>query len=59
MDVIAVNYNTKKVRIFARGKSEANAEAIIEMAVMRRGIEEEFYTTSDDGRYNDGDTYSA
>lgn len=57
MDVIAVNLETKKVRIFARGKDEKNAEAIVNMAVIRRGVDEEFYTTTPDGKYNEGDVY--
>ena len=54
-DVVAVNLETKKVRIIAADKNERNAEAIINMAVMRRGVETEFYTTVEAGRYHDGD----
>lgn len=56
LDVIAVNLDTKKVRIFATDKSERNAESIIDMAVLRRGVETEFYTTAEAGKYHDGDT---
>lgn len=55
-DVIAVNIETKIVRLMAESKSERNAEAIIDMAVMRRGVETEFYTFSPAGKYHDGDT---
>ncbi len=30
-------------RLIAENKTERNADAIIEMAVMRRGVEEEFF----------------
>ena len=42
-DVVAVNIKTGKERIIANGKSEHNAEAIENMAIMRRGVEEEFF----------------
>jgi len=41
--VLAVNIKTGEERVLAEGKTEANAEAIVSMAVMRRGVEEEFY----------------
>ena len=44
-DVIAVNLTTGKKRHIATDKTERNAEAIVEMAVMRRGVDEEFFTT--------------
>lgn len=42
-DVVAVNLNTKAERLIAEAKTEKNAEAIVMMAVMRRGVEEEFF----------------
>lgn len=42
-DVIAVNIETGATRTIAERKREANAEAIINMAVMRRGVLEEFF----------------
>lgn len=56
-DAIAVNIETSKVRIFDRNKTLRNAEVISAMAVMRLGVEEEFYTEVPTGKYNDGDTY--
>ena len=56
-DAIAVNIETSKVRIFGAGESKTNAEAISEMAVMRRGCDEEFYTEVPAGTYKEGDTY--
>lgn len=44
-NVIAVNIETKAERILAEKKSKENAEAICNMAVMRRGCDEEFYKT--------------
>lgn len=58
-DVVAVSLKgePRKVRVFARDEDEENAEAVIKMAVMRRGVEEEFYTTTRPGAYNDGDIW--
>lgn len=56
-DVIAVNIKTHQVRMIAHDKDARNAEAIIKMAVMRRGIEEEFYTTAAHGAIKDGDQW--
>lgn len=42
-DVIAVNIATGEQRLMAERKDERNAEAIVNMAIMRRGIDEEFY----------------
>ena len=44
-NVVAVNIKTKQERIIAENKTERNAEAIVNMAVMRRGVEEEFFKT--------------
>jgi hypothetical protein len=43
-DVIAVTIKAPHTkRIIAERKTEKNAEAIVNMAVMRRGVEEEFF----------------
>lgn len=42
-DVIAVNIETGATRTIAERKSERNADAIIAMAVMRRGTADEFF----------------
>lgn len=44
-DVVAVNLKTGAERHIDTGKTERNAEAIVLMAVMRRGVEEEFFKT--------------
>jgi hypothetical protein len=54
-DVIAVNIETGEVRIIAENKSERNAEAIENMAIMRRGVEEEFFDIVKHNTYKDGD----
>lgn len=58
-DVLAVNINTGLVRIIAHGKNEKNAEAIVAMAVMRRGVEEEFFTEVPSGSHSNGMQYDA
>ena len=57
-DVVAVNIKTNDVRIFARDKSEASAEAVINSAIRARGLDVEFYATTSPGKYNDGDKWS-
>ena len=54
-DVIAVDLSTKKIRFMAQGKTERNAEAIETIAVMRRGVDVEFFTTVPAGKYKEGD----
>ena len=43
--VVAVNIKTGARRVIESGKTERNAEAIVMMAVMRRGVEEEYFDT--------------
>lgn len=44
-DVIATQIKSPHTRRkLAERKTEADAEAIIKMAIIRRGVEEEFYT---------------
>lgn len=56
-DVVAVNLKTSKVRMFGESVSERRAEGIINLAVMRRGCDEEFYTETPAGKYKEGDTF--
>ena len=56
-DVIAVNKGTHKVRLIGENKTERNADAIEKMAVARLGCDEEFFTTAEAGKYEDGDTW--
>ena len=39
-DVVGVNIETNEVRVLENGKTKPNAEAIVAMAVMRRGLDE-------------------
>ena len=57
-DVIAVAIIDSKVRLLATNKSERTADAIVSMAIMRRGVDGEFFTEVPSGRYKDGDTYT-
>lgn len=58
-DVLAVDMKTQKVRLIAENKTERDAEAIVTMAVMRRGVETEFFVEVAAGSHKDGDTYKA
>ena len=46
-NVIAVNIDTGKKRLIAENQTERNAEAIVKWAVIRRGVEEEFFKTEE------------
>lgn len=58
-DVVAVTISTCKVRaFFGERKTLPNAEAIVNMAVMRRGVDEEFYAEAPTGKFKAGDVFS-
>jgi hypothetical protein len=42
-DVVAIRYDTRARRTLAERKTLEDADAVIKMAVIRRGVEEEFY----------------
>ena len=42
-DVVAVNIQTGEERVIASEKTARDAEAIVSMAVARRGVEREFF----------------
>jgi hypothetical protein len=54
-DVVAVDIESGVVRIIAHAKDEENAEAIVKMAVMRRGVDEEFFSAVPEATYQEGD----
>lgn len=57
-DVIAVGIHDSLVHtILASSETGRNAEAIIRMAVMRRGVDEEFYVDVPAGSYRVGEAY--
>lgn len=58
LDVIEVQIRTPHtVRVMDRDMTERNAEAYINMAVFRRGVEHSFFTTAPAGTYRDGDEF--
>lgn len=57
-DVIEVDTDTMKVRMMGESLSARNAEAVERMALMRRGNDNNFFTTVEAGKYKDGDTYA-
>ena len=56
-DVLEVNMETHEVRVLGVNKTINNAEAIEAMAVIRRGLDINFYVTVPTGKYNDGDEW--
>lgn len=57
-DVVAVSLSTLTVHILNEGETERDAEAIAEMAIMRRGAGEEFFSKALAGKYRDGDQWN-
>lgn len=57
-DVVAVNIKTGAVRLIAQGETNRNADAIESMAVMRRGVKEEFFSVVTANTYQDGDHWA-
>lgn len=56
-DVVEVNIREKTVQVMERGKDKENAEAVMKMAVMRRGVDTSFFAVVLEGSYQDGDTW--
>lgn len=56
-DVLAVSIKDQKVRILDTNKTKDAAEGVVMFAVMRRGVETEFYPIVEAGAYNEGDWY--
>ena len=56
-DVVGVNLKTKLVRFMAQGEDETNAEAVVKIAVIRRGVEEEFFVEVPEGSYEEGEKW--
>lgn len=57
-DVIAVDMTTHIVRLVAENKTEKNADAIENMALLRNGCDDEFFETVPAGKYKDGEEWS-
>lgn len=56
-DVLAVSIELGTVRLIGENKDSANAEAAVNLAVMRRGVKEEFFTVAFAGKYRDGERW--
>lgn len=56
-DVVGVNLATHRVRIMATCQTAENADAYVKMAVMRRGVDKEFFAAPPAGLYQDGDAW--
>lgn len=56
-DVVAVNLESYRVRLLAHSKTLQNAEAIVNMAVIRRRVELEFFATVQASLYKEGDIF--
>lgn len=56
-DVLAVAIKTGRVRVLERGTSLQNAEAFMNMAVIRRCVDEEFSVVVEAGSHHDGDIW--
>lgn len=57
-DVVAVNIETHTVQLMATGKTLKSAKGVERMAIMRRGVDEEFFAVVLSGRYKEGDEWS-
>lgn len=57
-DVVTVNLSDHRVTVWYRDKDYDNANAIIKIAIARRGVDKQIYAMTKPGLYNDGDTYS-
>jgi len=56
-DVLSVNLETHRVSIMKANQTLRNAEAVSDMAVIRRGCDTEFYPVRPAGAYQEGDTF--
>lgn len=55
-DVIEVEIKAPhRVRVMDTGLTEENADAFINMAVIRRGCQDHFFMKAQPGKYRDGD----
>lgn len=52
-DVVAVNIKTNAHRFLAEGKTLCDAHAVMDIAIMRHGVDVEFYKVVAAGTYSD------
>ena len=57
-DVLGVSLETNRVRLMATNKDEGNADAFVNQAVARRGVDEEFFVAVVAGQYQNGDEWA-
>ena len=57
-DVVGVTIETGHVRIISGNLDKRNAEAVMEMAVMRRGVEREFFSLTEADTYLEGEKWT-
>lgn len=56
-DVVAVDLESSDVRVLTVDRTYSDADVFVRMAVMRRGVDEEFFAAVPTGRYRDGDKW--
>lgn len=58
-DVVKVEYlrEPSRVTVIARDKDARNAEAVVSLAVMRQGVNGQFFAVVAPDRYRDGDEW--
>lgn len=56
-DVVAVEIATERVLWVVGGKTAENADAVVCMAVARRGVGDRFFVSVRAGLYHEGDTW--
>ena len=56
-DVVAVDLGSCRVRLIAENKTKDNADAIMGMAVINRGVDIEFFAVVEHGTYAKGDKW--
>lgn len=56
-DVVAVNIRSHVVRILEHAKDEKMADSVVQWAVMRRGVDSEFYVTVPAGTVAEGSNW--
>ena len=56
-DVVRVAFTTNQVKVLAGPRDKWQAEAVLKMAVLRTGVEYQFFARVPHGRYQDGDEW--
>lgn len=56
-DVVAVCLKSNRVSLVSERLTEKNAEAVVSMAVLRRGNDDQFYASVPTGLYLEGDAW--